>query len=317
MKKSLFALMLLSLFARAGSWNMATPYPDNEFHEENIKQFIADVKTATDGKVDITLHSGASLYKAPEIFKAVRANQVQLGELLVSSLGNDDPLFQLDTIPFLATDYAAAQKLWAVSREAVSAALEKKGVVLLYTTPWPGQNFYTKGEVADASYFSGKKMRAYNAMTSAIAAHLGASPTTVEVPDIAQAFSTGQIDAMMTSSATGANSQAWDFVGNYTRVNAWYPKNMIFINKKVWDKLDDATKSAIRGAAEAAEKRGWQMSADVNDANEKILADNGMTVADASEALAAELGKVRDKMVEDWLKAAGDAGKAILDRYRE
>lgn len=317
MKKTLLTLIFAGLTAHAQNWNMATPYPDNEFHEENIKQFIADVKTATDGKINITLHSGASLYKAPEIFKAVRANQVELGELLVSSLGNDDPLFQLDTIPFLATDYAAAQKLWDVSRDAISAGLEAKGAVLLYTTPWPGQNFYTKDAITDAAYFNGKKMRAYNAMTSAIAANLGAAPTTIEVSDIAQAFSTGQIDAMMTSSATGANSQAWDFVKHYTRVNAWYPKNMIFINKKTWDKLDDQSKAAIREAAAAAEKRGWQMSADVNDSNEKTLADNGMSVVDVSDTLKAELGKVGDKMADEWLQSAGEAGKAILDAYRQ
>lgn len=305
-----------SIFA-ATTWNMATPYPDAEFHTQNIKQFIEDVNKATNGEINITLHSGASLYKAPEIFKAVRSNQIQLGELLISSLGNDDPLFQIDTLPFLATDYDSAKRLWNASKEYISESLAKKGAVLLYTTPWPGQNFYTKFELNNADDLKGKKMRAYNAMTSAISSQLNASPTTVEVSDIAQAFSTGQIDAMITSSATGVSSQAWDFVNNYTQVNAWLPKNMIFINAKEWRRLDDKTKTAILTAAEAAEARGWEMSAAKNSASEQTLTDNGIHVKQASEELTNALKAVGKNMADEWLKVAGPEGKTILENYHK
>ncbi|UJF24972.1 TRAP transporter substrate-binding protein [Suttonella sp. R2A3] len=300
----------------ATTWNMASPYPDAEFHTQNIKQFVEDVAENTNGDIQITLHSGASLYKAPEIFKAVRSNQIQLGELLVSSLGNDNPIFQVDTLPFLASDYDDAQKLWAASKPYITEALKEEGAILLYTTPWPGQNFYTKEPLTDAEGLKGKKMRAYNAMTSEIAAKLDAAPTTIEVSDIAQAFSTGQIDAMITSSATGASSQAWDFVSNYTRVNAWLPKNMIFINQRTWNRLDEATQQAILDAAAAAEKRGWEMSQEKNANSEAILAENGMNVADASDALKEKLNDIGHEMAEAWSAETGEDGAAILDAYR-
>lgn len=319
MKKALLALALTAtastVFAEM-KWNMATPYPDAQFHTQNIKQFVADVKKNTGGEVDITVHSGASLYKAPEIFKAVRSGQVELGELLIASLGNDNPIFKVDTLPFVATDYASAKKLWAASREATAAALDEKGAVLLYAIPWPGQNFYTKAPINDAEYFKGKKLRSYNATTAEVATNLGASPTTIEVSNIPQAFSTGQIDAMITSSATGVSSQSWDFVTDYTKVNAWLPKNMIFINKKTWRRLDDKTKSAIKAAAAEAETRGWALSESVNAEKEKTLADNGINVADASDALKTALNAVGEKMSADWLKTTGDKGQAILDAYR-
>lgn len=297
-------------------WNMATPYGEGQFHTKNIKQFVEDIKTNTNGEVVINVHSGASLYKAPEIFKAVRSGQVEMGELLIASLGNDDPIFKIDTLPFVATDYASAKKLWEVSKAATVKALDEKGAVLLYAIPWPGQNFYTKQAISDAEYFKGKKLRSYNATTAEVASNLGASPTTIEVSNIPQAFSTGQIDAMITSSATGVSSQAWDFVSDYTRVNAWLPKNMIFINKKTWRRLDEATQKAILAAAEAAEKRGWALSESVNTENEKTLADNGVKVADASDALKATLKSVGEKMSAQWLETTGDEGKAILDAFQ-
>ena len=266
MKKLLIATsILLSLSANAGTkWNMATPYSESIFHTKNVHEFAQDVAKITEGKIDITVHSGASLYKAPEIFKAVRSGQVELGEVLIASLGNDNPLFKIDTLPFVATDYTSAKKLWMASKAAITQALDKKGAVLLYVVPWPGQNFYTKTPITNVDYFKGKKLRSYNATTAEVAANLGASPTTIESSNIPQAFSTGQIDAMITSSSTGVASQSWDFVNYYTRVNAWLPKNMVFINKKTWRRLDSKMKEDIRAAAADAETRGWAMSKKIN-----------------------------------------------------
>lgn len=319
MKKALFALALPAILSHAVAqtkWNMATPYPDSQFHTQNIKQFVADVAKNTGGEINITVHSGASLYKAPEIFKAVRSGQVELGELLIASLGNDNPIFKVDTLPFIATSYASAKKLWAASKDATAKALDKKGAVLLYAIPWPGQNFYTKAPINDAAYFKGKKLRSYNATTAEVATHLGASPATIEVSNIPQAFSTGQIDAMITSSATGVSSQSWDFVSDYTRVNAWLPKNMIFINKKVWRKLGDKTKKTMLDAAAEAETRGWALSESVNAEKEKTLSDNGINVVDAPAALKSTLNAVGEKMSAKWLETTGGQGKAILDAYR-
>ncbi len=319
MKKTLLTAALLSAFMAQAEmkWNMATPYADAVFHTQNIKGFLADVAKKTNGEVNITLHSGASLYKAPEIFKAVRSGQVEMGELLVSSLGNDNPIFKVDTLPFVATDYASAKKLWEVSKESISAALDEKGAVLLYAVPWPGQNFYTKEPIKNAEYFKGKKLRSYNASTAEVASLLGAAPTTVETSNIPQAFSTKQIDAMITSSATGVSSQSWDFVSDYTRVNAWLPKNMVFINKKTWRRLDDKTKAAIKTAAAEAEAKGWALSQSVNAEKEKILADNGINVADASPELKTALAEVGKKMSAKWLELTGKQGKEILDAYNK
>ncbi len=318
MKKLILAASIMASTAFAGGkWNMATPYGESVFHTQNIKQFVADLNKATDGKVDVTVHSGASLYKAPEIFKAVRSGQVEMGELLISSLGNDDPIFKVDTLPFIATDYPSAKKLWQVSKEQIAKTLDKKGAVLLYAVPWPGQNFYSKEAIADADYFKGKKLRSYNASISEIASHLGAAPTTVEASNIPQAFATGQIDAMITSSSTGVSSQSWDFIKHYTKVNAWLPKNMVFMNKKTWRRLDKATQDAILAAAAKAEQRGWELSEKVNAEKEKVLADNGIAVSDASDKLKATLNSIGEKMSAAWLKSTGEAGQAVLDAYKK
>src|SRR5262249_37017997 len=98
-------------------WDMPTPYPATNFHTENIMQFVADVEKATGGKLKIQVHPGASLFKATEIKRAVQGNQAQIGEILISGYANEDPIFGVDSVPFLATSYADAEKLWKVSKK--------------------------------------------------------------------------------------------------------------------------------------------------------------------------------------------------------
>lgn len=302
---------------QADTWNMATPYGENYFQTKNIHLFIDEIKEKTNGEITINLHSGASLYKAPEIFKAVRSKQIELGELLLANVGNDNPLFKVDNIPFLATSYEDAQKLWSVSKPKLTEELEKMGAVLLYVTAWPPQNFYTESPIDSVDYFNNKKMRTYNATTSQMASLLGAAPTTIQAAEVPQAFSTGTVDAMITSGSTGVSSQAWDFVKNYTEVQAWLPKNMVFINKKTWDRLDDNQKNIILEAAKKAEERGWSMSQEVNEADRKTLADNGMTIHKMDDALSAALKKVGEEMTKEWLSETGEDGQTILTDYQK
>ena len=56
-------------------WDFASPYPGNNYHNQNHQMFIDEIKARTKGAIDITLHAGASLYKLPQIRKAVQTGQ--------------------------------------------------------------------------------------------------------------------------------------------------------------------------------------------------------------------------------------------------
>ena len=91
-------------------WNLPAAYPANNYHSENLVWFAEEIKKATGGKLEITVHAGASLFKAPEIKRAVATGQAQLGEVLISIHENEDPVFGLDTIPFLTGSLADARE---------------------------------------------------------------------------------------------------------------------------------------------------------------------------------------------------------------
>lgn len=305
-------LSMLSNAKTTIKWNMPTPYGDGYFHTKNIREFTAEIKRRTRGEINIVVHSGASLYSSTEIFRAVRGGQAEIGELLMANMGNEDPLFNVDSVPFLAIGYAESEELWDASRYALSKSLDKMGTVLLYAVPWPPQNFYSKEKIKDASFFNGRRLRSYNAITAKMASLLGASPTTIQVPEIPQGFSTGIIDAMITSGASGSASKAWDFTQYYTEVNAWMPKNMVFINKRVWRKLTKGQQNIIKSAAQKAEKRGWKYSMQANERDRNTLQENGMKIIQPNSDLMMSMKEVGDIMLKDWLKKTGKAGKDIV-----
>ncbi|WP_417432364.1 TRAP transporter substrate-binding protein [Kiloniella sp.] len=300
----------------ADTWDMPTPYPDKTFHTANIIEFAKDVETATNGDLKIKIHSAGSLFKHPEIKNAVRSGQVPIGEFFLSRLSNEHAAFGADSLPFLATNYDDAGKLWAAQKPVISALLDKQGLMPLFSVPWPPQGLYTKKEIKTVDDLKGLKFRAYNATLEKFAQLTGAAPTQVEVPDIPQAYATGRVEAMITSPSTGANSKAWDFVSHYTHIQAWVPKNIVVINKKYWRKLDDATQKAVLIAAEKAEKRGWAMSQEETAAKIKIMQDNGVTIVNPPAAeLMTGLKKVGTDMLSDWEASAGDEGSEILSSY--
>jgi TRAP-type C4-dicarboxylate transport system substrate-binding protein len=314
---ALFAASMALAAAAQTKWDMPTPYAPSNFHTENIAQFAADVDKATAGKLRITVHSNASLFKAPEIKRAVQGNQAQIGEILLSGYSNEDPVFGVDSVPFLATSYADARKLWAASKKATEERFAKQGLVILYTVAWPPQGIYSSKALGSIADMKGLKMRTYNPYTSRIAELAGAQPVTIQVAELAQAFATGAVNANITSGATGYDTKAWEVVKNYYDTQAWLPKNVVFANRKAFDALDKATQSALLKAAADAEARGWKTSEEKNGWYLEQLKKNGMTVAAPPAQLKADFQKIGATMSDEWAKGAGADGKAILDAYRQ
>jgi TRAP-type C4-dicarboxylate transport system substrate-binding protein len=320
LSRTLFAVALFALPAASSLaetvWQMPTPYPQANFHTQNIEQFAKDVEAATDGELKIVVHPAGSLIKHAEIKNAVRAGQVEIGEFIISSLANEDPIFALDSVPFVATSYEDAGKLYQASKADLSAALERQRMTPLFSVPWPGQGLYTDRPIETAADLQGVRMRAYSPQTERLAQLLGAIPTQVEVPDLAQAFTTGRVNAMITSTSTGVNTAAWDYLTNFYDVSAFLPKNIVVVNTRALQALSPEIQAAVLDAAGKAEARGWSMSAEDHAAMRKVLEEHGIIVSEGSDELNASLMEIGAQMAAEWSKEAGAEGVAILETYQ-
>jgi TRAP-type transport system periplasmic protein len=301
-------------------WDMPTGYPPANFHTENVKAFAADVDKATAGKLKITVHDNGSLFKQPEIKRAVQTGQAQIGEFLLPALANEDAMFGVDSVPFLADSYAESAKLWKVTRSAIESRFAKQGIKVLYSVPWPPQGLYSKKPINSAADLKGSKWRAYSPQTNRIGELVGAQPATIQAAELAQALSTGVVETHMTSGATGVDTKVWDSMGKgayYYDTQAWLPKNMVVVNQKAFDALDKTTQAAVLKAAADAEARGWKASEAKNAETVQALKTNGIQVVAPSAALKADLAKVGETMLKEWETKAGADGKSVLDAYRK
>ena len=322
-RRALHLSLLAGLLAVSGfvsaqtKWDLPAAYPATNFHSVNLNQFAADVDKASGGKLKITVHPGASLYKAPEIKRAVQGNQAQMGEILLAAYQNEWQMFGADGLPFLATSYDESIKLYKAQRPFMEKKLAEQGMKLLYAVAWPPQGIYSKKPVQSAADLKGSKWRAYSPSTSRIAELVGAQPVTVQAAELSQAMATGVVEANMTSGATGVDSKLYEHMKYYYDVQAWLPKNAIIVNQKAFDALDKATQDALVKAAAEAETRGWTASRKVNTDTMAVLKEKGMRIEAPSAQLKADMQKVGETMVKEWLAKAGPEGQAMLDAFRK
>ena len=311
------ALALSSAAQAQTKWDMPTPYAATNFHTENIIQFAADVDKATGGKLKIQVHPNASLLKMNEIKRGVQSGQVQIGEILLSAYSNEDPLYELDGLPFLATGYDGAMRLYEVSKKPLQDKLGKQGMMVLYSVPWPPQGIYSKKPVNAASDLKGSKWRAYSPATAKIAELIGATPVRIEAAELSQALATGGVESYISSGATGFDTKTFEHIKNWYDTQAWLPKDAVRVNKKAFDALDKATQTALLKAAGDAEVRGWRISQEKNSWYKDALKDRGMNIAKPSDQLMTDFRKVGATMADDWIKKAGADGKKIIDAFNK
>ncbi len=316
-------VLLAAAFSLAGSafaqtkWDLPAAYPASNFHTVNLEQLAKDVDQATGGKLKIQVHANASLFKAPEIKRAVQQGQAQIGEILLVNYQNEWQPFGADGLPFLADSYDSAMKLYTAQKPLLDKKLAEQGMFLLYAVAWPPQGIYSKKPINSAADMKGLKWRAYSPATARIAELVGAQPVTIQAAELSQAMATGVIDSYMSSGSTGYDSKTYEHIKNWYDTQAWLPKNAVLVNRAAFNALDKPTQDALMKAGAAAETRGWAASKAENDRTLGLLKQNGMSIITPSPQLKADMKKVGDTMLKEWLDKAGPEGKAMVDAYKK
>jgi TRAP-type C4-dicarboxylate transport system substrate-binding protein len=317
------ALLATAAFAVGGAafaqtkWDLPAAYPATNFHSENLTKFADDVDKATGGKLKITVHANASLYKAPEIKRAVQQGQAQIGEILLVNYQNEWQIFGADGLPFLADSYDESMKLYKAQRPLLDKKLAEQGMFLLYAVAWPPQGIYSKKPINSAADMKGLKWRAYSPATARIAELVGAQPVTVQAAELSQALATGVVDSYMSSGSTGYDTKTYEHIKNWYDTQAWLPKNAVLVNRAAFNALDKPTQDAVMKAGADAETRGWAASKAENTRTVNLLKQNGMSIIPPSPQLKADMKKVGDVMLKEWLEKAGPEGKTLVDAYQK
>lgn len=309
------ALTMTATPVVAEKWDMPMAYSGSNFHSVTGAEFAKCVTTGTGGEIEIVTHPSGSLFPGAQIKRAIQTGQVPIGERLLSGHQNENALFGVDSVPFLATSFDDADKLWEAAKPTIAKTLADQGLHLLYSVAWPPQGLYFRDAVSSVADMKGIKFRSYNNATSRLAELTGMLPVTIEAAEISQAFATGVADAMVSSGSTGYDRKVWESLNYFYEVDAWLPRNYVMVNSGVWDGVSDQNKNVINACAGLAEYAGNWRAKEYTGFTLQGLRDGGMTVAPASDQMKSELQEIGKVMTAEWLEAAGADGQAIVDGF--
>lgn len=297
-------------------WQMATPYPDGNYHTRNIRAFLQEFEQASRGQVSVQVHSGGALLPMPQIKRGVQTGQVQLGEILLTAYSNEDVFFDADAIPQLVTNFAEAKKLADLQKPYIEARLARQGLSLLYTVPWPPAGLYAQAPIPTIEGLRGLRFRTFSPATNRFAAIVGAQPTLVQAAELAQAFATGVVQAQITSAQTGVDTSAWDYARVFTPLGFSMTKNAVLVSRRAVEALPAALQQELRAAAARAETRGYEMAAEAAASTQATLGQRGMQIVPPTEEFLAGLRRVSTQMTDEWIARAGEDGKKLIEGYR-
>lgn len=301
--------------AQAEVWDMPMAYSATNFHSATGAAFAECVTTGTGGEIEIVTHPSGSLFAGADIKRAIQTGQVPIGERLLSSHQNENAIFGFDSVPFLATSFDDAARLWEAAEPTLTELLAEQNLTLLYSVPWPPQGLYFNRPIESVAEMEGINFRSYNNATARLAELTGMLPVQIEAAEISQAFATGVADAMISSGSTGYDRQVWESLSHFYEVDAWLPRNYVLVNSEVWADVSEQNQNVIRGCAGLAEYAGAWRAIEYTQFTLNGLRAGGMEVGPPSDGLREELREIGEVMTAEWLESAGEQGQAIVDAF--
>lgn len=308
--------LAVSGLAHAEVWDLPAPQPSDNYITENVKWFADQVREATEGELDIRVHPSGSLFPGDQIKRAVQRDQAQMGVHVLSAHQNENALYGIDSVPFLADSFEESAQLWEVTEPALNELMAEQNLQLLYHIPWPPQGIFFDRVIESPEDAEGLKFRAYNTATARFAELLGMTPTLIEEAELSQAAATGMVESLISSGEPVYNHQLWDYLPHFYDAKAWLVLSHIFVNKDRWDALDDKTKQEVLGIAEEAEQRGEEQARELTDDLKRQLSDKGVEINQPNEELQAEFQRIGEEMQEEWLEKANEESKQLVEEYR-
>jgi len=198
----------------------------------------------------------------------------------------------------------------------IEARLARQGLMLLYMAPWPQVAITANQNLTDPAQLRGLRIRTYSPISTRLVTLLGGTGTLIVAPEVPQAFSTGIIQAQLTTAPVAADTAVWDYSRFFIKPAIATSKNAVFMSRRAFDALPEAQRTAILTAAQNAEARGWEMAAAAEVDAEARMTARGVQVVPASPALLAAIRAAGTTMIEEWAVRAGDDGRRMLEAYR-
>jgi len=316
----LLALAVLTLAAcgddEGRTWNASLPWSVKEYHTQNAYDFASAVKEKTNGAVNIKVFPGGILgLTGPDTIRALSEGLVDLASVPAVQEAGNEPVLALESLPYLIQNQDELRLLYSLSRPKIERDFAKKGLKVLYIVPWPRQNFYLKKKVSSLAELQGLKIRTYDRNSSEMMEMLGLVPLQMPSSDVVPALASGMVDAVMTSTTTGAAQGYWEFLPYIYRTNHLWLSNIFAVSLSSWNELDEATQKTIEDLAREMENGFWKIAAEDDQKKLEILIKNGVEVIEINDKFKFEMQSASKPMWRAYFDRVDEETRAILMEF--
>lgn len=303
-------------FAAAKPWRLASAWPDDNYQTLTTRFFAEDFGDQMKGKQTIEVYSNGSLFAREQIANAVAAGQVELGEFQLVWLGDQLPVAEAASVPFLAVGYSEARALWLASRQTFITVLGRLNLFPVYGVPWPPVGLLSRYPLDDAMDLAGRRFLTTSGQIERFAEAVGAKALRQDPAQAMATFRQGDFDAAFVQSIEGIGEGGLMPPLYYYDVQAWLPMNVVLMNKALYEAQSTSTQEILIDAADRAQYSGWAASQQEFANRLAMLRARGVTVQQPSANLAKSLRDVGLELAKQWLARAGVDGQDLLRAYR-
>ena len=324
MKKRLIACMVFAGFllfsmipAQARTtWNANSVWPPGNHQTQALEQFAAMVKDVTDGDLNIVVSSGGALgFRGPELLAVVRDNLVPVSDMLISGVAGHEDLFGVVTLPFLAQNFEEAKLLNEIARPYFDKAAEKWNQKILYISPWPGAGLWTKEKVKSIGDMRGLKARTYDENGALVIEAAGGTPYALPFSEVYSSLATGMIDSVVTSTPTAVDANFWEVLNYYQPLNITIATNMVNVNLRAFNRLNEETQKALVEAGREMERIMWETVAELDREMEGISNEKGIETIPVSDELMEALVNITADIRKKYLDSASPEAREIVNIF--
>ena len=306
------ALGAASLAQAQTKLDLATVWPEGNFHTVNVKRFADEVAKATGGQVQITVHAGGSLgFKGPEQLRAVRDGLVPMADILNIQQVGDEPILGTESIPFLVGSAEELKVLHKYLRPIYEQVAAKNNQKVLYMVPWPTQYLHMKAKSDRLDGLKGIKVRVPDKNAGDMLNAAGMTGVLIPWGETIPALASGAVAGVSTSATSGVDGKFWEFLKYIYPTNHTWSCQMLNINLDAWKKLKPEHQKAIEDLARKLEPEFWAISVRNDTESLERLKQGGMEVVSIPAPMMAEFRQRTAPLLDEFLKRVPAAAAPV------
>ena len=302
-------------------WDMPTEYPQSAMPGVGLTAFtkhVAESSAGKLGKLEIRPSFDAKAgIKSAGMLAAIAEGRVQAGDAFAGALEAEDPIFALPSLPFLVTSTADAKRLADIARPHLAAALQKKGLRLLYLTPWPPSGIWSKTPLTSPPDLAGLSIRTYDRISTEVFLSVGAKAASISFADTMPKLVDGSINAVLSSGDGGAGRKLWEYLPRFSEITYSLPLSIASVNQAAYDGLSPDTRAAVDTASRQTESELWLALSTRLAENYQRMRQNGVTIdSNPAPSIVEALRTGAAAAQRAWCTRSGPVCAEILDAFK-